>query len=136
MQRHKEPNLGLWVAPGGKIEPNESPHEGAARELVEETGLIARDIRLRGIVRTVSPANAHSALHFVYAVTEFAGALVADEREGHVRWWPLDEAAELPMPDAVALVLPHIVDIAAPLYEARYVYSANWEMLHRVEHRV
>ncbi|MCD4739136.1 MAG: NUDIX domain-containing protein, partial [Anaerolineae bacterium] len=32
MHRHKEPNLGLWVAPGGKVELDESPHETARRE--------------------------------------------------------------------------------------------------------
>ena len=26
IKRHKEPNRGLWVAPGGKIEPGESPY--------------------------------------------------------------------------------------------------------------
>ena len=39
MERRKQPNLGLWVAPGGKVERDESPHEAALRELREETGL-------------------------------------------------------------------------------------------------
>ncbi len=34
LERRKEPNLGLWVAPGGKIELGESPHECARRERV------------------------------------------------------------------------------------------------------
>lgn len=61
MKRHKEPNLGLWVAPGGKIEPHESPYESAARELYEETGLVARDMHLWGIVSVVAVlVDAHS----------------------------------------------------------------------------
>jgi 8-oxo-dGTP diphosphatase len=41
MQRAKAPNEGLWSPVGGKLEMStgESPHEAAAREVVEETGL-------------------------------------------------------------------------------------------------
>ena len=46
MERRKEPNLGLWVAPGGKIELGESPYECARRELYEETGLQGKNPEL------------------------------------------------------------------------------------------
>jgi ADP-ribose pyrophosphatase YjhB (NUDIX family) len=82
MRRRKEPNLGLWVAPGGKIETHESPYESAARELYEETGLVVREMHLRGLVSTVAPARAYSSIHFLYAVTGFTGQLAADGREG------------------------------------------------------
>ncbi|MEM9516691.1 MAG: NUDIX domain-containing protein [Actinomycetota bacterium] len=35
--RHKR--LGLWLQPGGHLEPGESPWEAALRESIEETGL-------------------------------------------------------------------------------------------------
>ena len=37
MVYHKK--LDVWVIPGGHLEPNEFPHEGAAREVLEETGV-------------------------------------------------------------------------------------------------
>ena len=104
------------------------------RELVEETGLVVCTMHLRGIVRTVAPARAHSALHFLYAVTHFSGTLAADEREGALCWWPVSEAGQLPMPHANSLFLPHVLDVTGPFYQARYVYTADWEMVQKVEH--
>ena len=40
IHREKEDeHKGLWLAPGGKVEPNEAPFETAVREMLEETGL-------------------------------------------------------------------------------------------------
>ncbi len=36
---------GFWEVPGGKIDPGETPVQAAARELTEETGVQARDLR-------------------------------------------------------------------------------------------
>ena len=41
VRRSKDPFKGHWTAPGGKREPGESLRECAARELLEETGLVA-----------------------------------------------------------------------------------------------
>ena len=41
-QRDSDPHLafpGLWTLPGGVVEGNETPEQGAYRELAEETGL-------------------------------------------------------------------------------------------------
>lgn len=38
---HKHKRLGLWLQPGGHIDPGELPWDGALRETVEETGLPA-----------------------------------------------------------------------------------------------
>lgn len=37
----KRADDGKWCCPGGHMEPGESPNDGAARELAEETGLSA-----------------------------------------------------------------------------------------------
>lgn len=48
LNRNKEPNMGLWNGVGGKIEPNESPYEGAIREALEETGISLKELKFSG----------------------------------------------------------------------------------------
>src|ERR687893_1950554 len=38
---HLHRKLGMWLPPGGHIEPNELPDEAAVREVFEETGIAA-----------------------------------------------------------------------------------------------
>lgn len=39
---HRHKRLGIWLQPGGHIDPGELPWDGAVREAIEETGLPAR----------------------------------------------------------------------------------------------
>ncbi|NLG85482.1 MAG: NUDIX hydrolase, partial [Firmicutes bacterium] len=48
IKRRYEPFAGYWALPGGYLEENEPPREGAARELREETGLAALPLRALG----------------------------------------------------------------------------------------
>ncbi|HCU80935.1 MAG TPA: DNA mismatch repair protein MutT, partial [Chloroflexi bacterium] len=66
MLRNKEPNLGLWVGPGGKLEPGESPYDCAKRELYEETGLEVNDLYFRGLITEISPRPDWQWLMFLY----------------------------------------------------------------------
>jgi 8-oxo-dGTP pyrophosphatase MutT (NUDIX family) len=41
---HRHKRLGIWVQPGGHVDPGETPEEAALRETIEETGLIVRHL--------------------------------------------------------------------------------------------
>jgi 8-oxo-dGTP diphosphatase len=57
----------VWGLPGGEIEPGETPAEGAARELLEESGLVASG-PLRLFARQDLPEQEREK-HYFYAVT-------------------------------------------------------------------
>ena len=134
MKRTKEPNLGLWVAPGGKIEWNESPYECAVRELYEETGLYAQEMQYRGVVSIVMPTVVEPCLQFLFTSTDFVGEPAVDEREGILSWWAIEDARNLEMPPANAIFFPHAVDMKRPFYQAKYVYDSEWQLMETIEH--
>ena len=129
LYRHKEPNLDLWVAPGGKIEPGESPRECAIRELWEETGLYALNPELRAIITEVSPLPDYQWLMFVYRTQVADGEAVGDDREGRLRWFPVDEAPHLPIPQADALFYPLVIDPQGPAVELKFWYNEELRLV-------
>jgi ADP-ribose pyrophosphatase YjhB (NUDIX family) len=53
VRRAREPYLGFWDIPGGFLEVDELPSEGAVREVEEETGLKVRATALFGFYRDI-----------------------------------------------------------------------------------
>ncbi|THG34087.1 NUDIX domain-containing protein [Glaciibacter flavus] len=104
-----------WTLPGGGIDPGEHPADAAVREILEETGYVARLDRLLGIDTQVIPtARRHTqasrplqALRIVYRASVVSGEL-RNEIGGstdEARWVPLDEVSALPTVDLVRVGL-------------------------------
>ncbi len=49
LRRGIEPGYGLWAQPGGFLEVDETAHDGAIRETLEETGLQVEPTRIVGL---------------------------------------------------------------------------------------
>jgi 8-oxo-dGTP diphosphatase len=128
---HKK--LGLWLYPGGHVDPNEDPAQAAVREVIEETGV--------EVVVLGEPAFTHPAVHshvppwvviemeirdssigphrhidFVYVCQPSGGSLAPQGAEvSRVLWVPLAELTGLHTPDE----LPELVAAAARWVETR-----------------
>ncbi len=135
MHRNKEPNLGLWIAPGGKVELGESPYEAARREMLEETGLQVTSLQLRGLCTEVSPFEDWHWLLFVFMTTHYEGTLCPDRREGDVAWVPIETyLRDLPIPQADAIFAPRILKAGQDVFQARFVYGEDLKLVEWVEH--
>jgi 8-oxo-dGTP diphosphatase len=133
VQRQNEPFRGFWVAPGGKIEPGESPRECARRELREETGLEAPELTLRAIVTETSNRPDWQWMLFIYLTQSFRGRLARGTREGELRWWRIDETKTPIIPESDAIFFPRILASDNGVYEARYEYDTNLRLVHVVD---
>jgi 8-oxo-dGTP pyrophosphatase MutT (NUDIX family) len=124
-QRVKDPNKGLWVAPGGKLEPAESPTECALREMREETGLELEDPTLRGVMVEVSPRPDYQWITFVFAATRWNGALAPASGIGEFRWVRIPEVYALPIPPTDQIFFARVVRLGDPPFLLKFTYDAD-----------
>ena len=132
LKRRKPPYAGHWVAPGGKVERGESPRECAIRELREETGLCARDAELRALITETSPRDDWQWLIFVYRAVGVEGDVVTDEREGELRWFPVESIfVEPSIPPADQVFMHDALREPSGTTEYRFTYDEDLHIIDR-----
>jgi 8-oxo-dGTP diphosphatase len=72
VQRAQQPNAGRWGFPGGVLELGETVAEGAMRELLEETGIIAEAAGILNVHDAVS-RDAEGRVQFHYVLIAVRG---------------------------------------------------------------
>jgi 8-oxo-dGTP diphosphatase len=113
IRRRNPPFDGCWALPGGFVDERERTRHAAARELAEETGIAAGDLRLVGVYDAPDRDPRGWTVSVVY-LARFArqvAAAGADDADD-ARWWGLDELPPLAfdhaevVADAVAMASP------------------------------
>jgi len=128
VRRLSDPNRGLWVAPGGKLEQGESPDECAVREMREETGLVIDRPVLRAVMTETSPRPDYQWLTFIFVAWDFDGTFTPAPGVGEFRWVPVDEVTKLPIPPADAIFFPRLVQDGTT-FNAKFEYDAELNLL-------
>jgi 8-oxo-dGTP diphosphatase len=96
---HRHPNKkilpNVWMAPGGKIEPHEGLYECARREILEETGLKIKNIRLKSVGHGYLK-DLDQEIFFYFLVADWAGGkLISETDVGELAWFTPDQIYKL-----------------------------------------
>lgn len=99
VRRLHEPYPGTWAVPGGKVGWGETLREAAAREVLEETGLVVRVGAVVWAGETIGPGDPPAWHHTLVdlAGSVVGGKLMAGDDAGEARWVDLEEIEELPL---------------------------------------
>jgi 8-oxo-dGTP diphosphatase len=90
VKRAVEPCKGEFSLPGGFLELDETPEQGAIRELHEETGLEGRVKKLLGIKNQYSPQYI-SVLLLCFEMEILSGIIVGGDDSDFAAYFPLDD---------------------------------------------
>ncbi len=87
---------GRWNGFGGKVEPDETIEQAAARELQEEAGIVAIDLQPRGALSFTFEKEPNTELEVkIFTTSEFSGELIETE-EMKPQWFA---HSEIPYPE-------------------------------------
>lgn len=106
---HRHRKLGIWLPPGGHVEPGELPDEAAVREVLEEAGIEVELVgeppihapgprqlaRPRGVqLEQIAPGHEHVDLvYLARPLADYAGAVAGEEAS--MGWHDLASATAL-----------------------------------------
>jgi ADP-ribose pyrophosphatase YjhB (NUDIX family) len=103
VKRGMEPGKGEWSLPGGFVEVDETPGEGAVRELAEETGVQGEVEQLIDCVYEDSPF--YGPLIIIgYQLSSRGGALRAGDDAAEVKYFPWDDLPRIAFASHEAII--------------------------------
>lgn len=110
VRRGRDPGLGQWSLPGGRVEPGETAREAVVREVEEETGLRVVPSAVAGCVERPGPDGVVYDIEDFYARVEPGRdphRLAAGDDAIDVGWFPPHRVADL---DCVAGLVDALTD--------------------------
>ncbi len=93
--RNRQPGIHKWGLPGGFVENGESPAEAAARELEEETGLIASPGKLINVIYQESDFYKTALLIIGYRFGSYTGNIQAGDDADKAAFFEYGDLPEL-----------------------------------------
>ena len=109
-KKENDLNEGKWIGVGGKFLPDETPEECLEREVLEETGLVLDQYRMRGVVTFLSD-QWETEYMFLFTADAFHGTL-KECREGELHWIPKEKVMSLNLWEGDPLFLKPLLEDA------------------------
>lgn len=88
----KRRDVPIWVLPGGGVDPGETPENAVLREILEETGVLAKVARQVALYTPLNRLTNHS---YLFECKTISGELTTGAETQEVRFFPLER---LPSP--------------------------------------
>lgn len=112
---------------GGHVERGEHPAETAHREVLEESGIGLRELRLCGIHHIDAGAESSGIVMYVFSAQANSREITVTTDEGVLEWIPVNRVGGLDVVEDLPLVLPRILAMPpdAQPYLAHVSYDAN-----------
>ncbi|HEX4205997.1 MAG TPA: 8-oxo-dGTP diphosphatase [Ktedonobacteraceae bacterium] len=127
IHRNKRPDdihYGKYNGLGGKLEPNEDVISGMRREILEESGLSADRILLRGTISWPGfGKHDEDWFGFICRIESWHGELRTENHEGTLEWVELAALAQLPMWPSDHKFLPLVFDADPRVFHGYMPYD-------------
>lgn len=109
VRRSTEPLKGEWSIPGGLLELGETVGAAAAREALEETGLVVEPGEVLGVFDRILP-DSEGKIRYHYVLIDLlcrrvSGELRAGGDAAEARWLTAEELKSFPVAEPAASVL-------------------------------
>src|ERR1700742_2132251 len=104
---------GRWVPPGGVLELDETPADGVAREVLEETGIKVRAEQLTGVYKNMKLG----VVTLTFRCSMIAGEPHSTDEAQQVAWLTVEEAQRF-MPQARVIRITDAVSSGGPFVRA------------------
>jgi 8-oxo-dGTP diphosphatase len=129
VKKHNDIHEGKWNGLGGKIEAGETPEECAIREIREESGLLVKNLSLKGFLTFPQFANHQDWYAFVYVIDAFEGELI-DSPEGVLHWINDSDLTNLNLWEGDREFLPWLDQPG--FFSAKFIYEDGKYIDHEV----
>lgn len=128
-KKENDLNENKYIGVGGKLEKDESPKEGIIREIKEETGLNAKNVKLKGIITFILP-KWENELCFVYTCDEYEG-IMHECDEGELVWIDKKDINKLNLWEGDKLFLPKLFE--DKLFIMKLIYDIHDNLINYID---
>ncbi len=129
VKKENDYHRGKWNGLGGKFEPGESPEECAVREIKEESGLLVKNIKMRGSITFPMFDGKEDWYVFLFTADEFQGELI-DSNEGNLDWIPNEKLIEINLWEGDKYFIPWLFQ--DKFFSSKFIYENGDYISHEV----